>query len=241
MSVDVKVRVFENPAAVARAVAAAIRDLSLQEADAPLTVALSGGSTPKLLYQKLASASFRERTRWERLQLFFGDERPVPMEHADSNYGMANAALLSKIHVEAHRMEADEGKAEAYERLIRKKVKVGQDKIPSFDLILLGMGADGHTASLFPGTEALRERERLVVMNEVPDKKTQRMTFTYPLINAARAIWVLVCGAAKRKMAGRCLDALKGDPPSPEDDPPIAGVRPKQGELVWWMDKAASG
>jgi 6-phosphogluconolactonase len=220
-------------------VAERIRSLAQEEGAARRTIALSGGSTPKLLYETLAQPPFRDSVGWNRLELFFGDERSVPPDHQDSNYRMAHEALLSHVPIEAHRMHAEAGEADAYERLVRERISETQDGIPVFDLILLGMGGDGHTASLFPGTKALDERSRLVVMNDVPQMKTQRMTFTYPLINAARRVWVLVPGADKRERVKECLDALAK--PAGGRPHPIVGVQPTHGELVWWLDEGSAG
>ena len=231
--------ISKDAADLARRVAERVRDLSEEGGTAPRTIALSGGSTPKRLYESLAQPPFRDTVRWDRLEFFFGDERSVPPDHPDSNYRMASEALLSHVAVQGHRMRAEAGEADAYERLVRERIVEKRDGIPVFDLILLGMGGDGHTASLFPGTKALDERNRLVVMNEVPQMKTRRMTFTYPLINAARRVWVLVPGADKRERVKECLDALAK--PSGERPHPIVGVQPAHGELVWWLDEGSAG
>jgi 6-phosphogluconolactonase len=196
-------------------------------------LALSGGSTPKALYQALAGPALRSRVPWERVELFFGDERSVPPDHPDSNYRMATGALPSEALPKMHRMEAENGNAEAYQRSIEAIVPSAASGTPRFDLILLGIGPDGHTASLFPGTEALREVTHLVVMNDVPQMKTRRMTFTYPLINAAARVWVLAAGKEKRGILSqvfRSTDASRY---------PILGVDPTDGELTWWLDEAA--
>jgi 6-phosphogluconolactonase len=231
--------ISKDAADLARRVAERIRILSEEDGDVPRTIALSGGSTPKRLYELLAQPPFRDSVRWEHLELFFGDERSVAPDHQDSNYRMAREALLSHVPVQAHRMHAETGEADAYERLVRSRISKKRDGIPVFDLILLGMGGDGHTASLFPGTAALDERRRLVAMNEVPQMKTRRMTFTYPLINAAQRVWVLVPGADKRARVKECLDALAK--PGGERPYPIVGVRPTQGELIWWLDEGSAG
>ncbi len=230
--------VAKSAAALAAKAAERIGELS-NEASRTLCVALSGGSTPKRLYEALTADGQKERVRWDRLELFFGDERSVPPDHKDSNYGMAKRALLAKIPSQAHRMLAAEGEADAYEQLVRERVAARRGSIPAFDLVLLGMGTDGHTASLFPGTAALAETSRLVVMNEVPEKKTRRMTFTYPLLNAAERVWVLIAGADKRGMLAQCLAAR--ETPGSEKEWPVLGVRPEPGELVWWIDEAAAG
>jgi len=193
-------------------------------------IALAGGSTPRRLYETLASAKFRDRVPWERLELFFGDERSVAPDHPDSNFRMAREALEG-VEVTMHRMPAQDGDASGYEQLVRKRVGSGPAGIPAFDLILLGIGTDGHTASLFPGTAALEERDRLVVMNDVPALRTRRMTFTIPLIDAARRVWIIATGGDKSPVVRRCL---AGD-----SDFPIQRIRPN-GELVWWVDEAAA-
>jgi 6-phosphogluconolactonase len=236
---EFKTIISTDAADLARRVAERIRGFSNAGEAGPRTIALSGGSTPKRLYETLAKPPYRDSVHWDGLELFFGDERSVPPDHQDSNYRMANEALLSHVTVKAHRMHAEAGEAEAYEKLVRKRIAETRDGVPIFDLILLGMGGDGHTASLFPGTKALDERNRLVVMNEVPQMKTRRMTFSYPLINAARHVWVLVPGADKRDRVRECLDALAK--PTGERPYPIVGVQPTHGELIWWLDEGSAG
>jgi 6-phosphogluconolactonase len=227
----------KDPNDVARRAALRLEEQCKRTGAGRFYLALAGGSTPERLYELLAQPPFRDGMPWHALEIFFGDERSVPPDHPDSNYGMAHRALLSKVPVTAHRMVAESGEAEAYERLVRDRVVERRDGVPAFDLILLGMGKDGHTASLFPGTAALSETARLVVMNDVPQMKTRRMTFTYPLINAAKRVWVLVPGADKREKVAECLAALK----KPGERPyPVTGVRPSHGELVWWLDERSA-
>lgn len=194
------------------------------------TWALSGGSTPRALYALLAEQDAAQ-IDWSRVHVFWGDERTVPPDHADSNYRMAQEALLSRVSIPAaqiHRIQGElppEQAADAYESLLRREF--GQDG--RFDLVLLGMGDDGHTASLFPHTKALHERERWVVANEVPQLTTWRITLTYPAINAAARVAFLVSGAGK---AARLRDVLEGTP-NP-DALPSQGVQPTNGELIWF-------
>lgn len=219
----------------------ATRILELAEAssvDRPLAIALSGGSTPKLLYETLATAPFGDRIPWGRVELFFGDERSVPPDHPDSNYGMVSRALLDRVEVRAHRMAADVGDAEAYERLLKERLPAANG-FPVFDVVLLGIGKDGHTASLFPGTKGLEEKQRWVVMNEVPQMSTRRMTLTFPVINNARRVWVLATGADKREIVASCL-ATYGRAEN-EARFPIQRVRPGSGELLWWLDEGSAG
>ncbi len=229
--------VFADAAELARTVAERIAELSHGPGDDPVAIALSGGSTPKRLYEALVAPPLRDRVAWARLEFFFGDERSVPPEDPDSNFGLADRTLLRSVPARAHRMVAERGEADAYEALVRERVRKRRDDIPVFDLILLGMGDDGHTASLFPGTAALDERTRLVVMNEVPQKSTQRMTFTYPLLDAADRVWPLIAGPDKRTMVASCLEATaRGEQPYP-----ITRLAPTEGELLWWLDSAAAG
>lgn len=162
-------------------------------------VALSGGSTPKAIYEKLAAPEYAARIDWSKVWLFWSDERSVPPHDAESNFAMAMSAGLSTLPIPKEqivRMEAEaeiEMHAETYEARVRESVPECR-----FDLVMLGMGPDAHTASLFPETEALEEEERLVVANFVPQFQTWRMTFTYPLINHARHISIYLLGESKR-------------------------------------------
>jgi 6-phosphogluconolactonase len=239
MSAGITTKVFEDAEALARAVADEIAVLASAPATRPFTIALSGGSTPKRLYELLAAPPFRERVRWQDVELFFGDERSVPPDHPDSNWGMAKRALVDHVPVVAHRMEAEKGDADGYARVLGERITRRRNGVPVLDVVLLGMGEDGHTASLFPGTAALAERSRWVVMNDVPQLHTRRMTLTYPVLNAAERVFVLSAGASKRTMVAECLAAAaRGDQPPPR---PIVGVRPTDGELIWFLDKAAAG
>jgi 6-phosphogluconolactonase len=206
-------------------------------------VALSGGSTPKRLFEILAAAPFHDSIDWPNVVLFWGDERPVPPDHADSNYRMARESLISKVSVRpenVHRMVAEaadgEQSARAYEEQIRKSFGVSSSAPPpAFDLVLLGMGPDGHTASLFPETTALDEQQRLVTPNFVPKFNSRRMTFTYPLINAARQVLFLVGGGDK---AETLRDVLVG--PEQVHKYPSQGIQPTSGELFWFVDADAA-
>ena len=198
------------------AAAAAERFLALQ----PRTVALAGGRTPRSLYQRLASCDFP----WSDTHIFFGDERCVPPDHPDSNFRMANEALGSKVPATVHRMRGESCDAAAYEKELRR---VFGPTLPAFDLVLLGLGEDGHTASLFPGDPALEETERWVVRVERPDHA--RLTLTLPVLSAANVALFLVSGAAKREPLQRLLHG---------GDIPAARVRAKQ--IVIITDEAAA-
>jgi 6-phosphogluconolactonase len=201
-------------------------------------VAFSGGKTPRRLYEKLAEDSLLTEVDWAHVQIFFSDERFVPAHSPDSNYNTAKA-LLSRITIPdrfVHRVATENvtptQSAALYEEGMRRVFEVALTEIPEFDLIMLGLGADGHTASLFPGTDALNVTEELVVANLVPKLDSWRITFTYPLINAARKVLFLVEGEDKSEISAR---TLAGD-----SELPAARVRPRGGEVVWIMDRAAS-
>jgi 6-phosphogluconolactonase len=236
----IETRVFPDAERLAVAVADAFATVTTRVAPAErFTVALAGGSTPKRLYELLATPPWIDRVPWQQIEFFFGDERAVPSDHPDSNWGMAKRALLDRVPSPAHRMEAEKGDADGYARLLGERITKRRDGVPVFDLVFLGMGDDGHTASLFPGTAALTERERWVVMNEVPQLHTRRMTLTYPVLNAADRVWVSIAGASKRPMVAECL--AKAADPGHRPARPILGVRPTGGELVWFLDGAAAG
>ncbi|HEV2730412.1 MAG TPA: 6-phosphogluconolactonase [Terriglobales bacterium] len=200
------------------------------------TVALSGGSTPKFLYSVLAKAALP----WERIFFFWGDERHVPPDHPESNYRMANEALLSKIPVPPENILRIHGEKDAevaardYEETIKSFFQLRSGEFPRFDLILLGLGPDGHTASLFPGTAALGETKRLVVANWVERLKTHRITFTYPVLNHAACVMFLVSGGDKAEMVRTVLEDRNANLPSQK-------VQPVNGKLLWLLDRAAAG
>ena len=205
------------------------------------TVALAGGSTPSILYENLA----RDRNGpidWRRVHVFWGDERCVPPDHADSNYALARRTLLAQVPLpegNVHRIPAEctpiEDAAQDYEDCLRKFFAVKPDQ-PSFDLALLGVGEDGHTASLFPGSEVIAERERWVrpVVGPAHLRPILRITLTYPLLNRARHVLFLVAGAGKHP----ALSALLGPSPPPPDRYPAAGIRARE-SLAWLVDRDA--
>ncbi len=237
-------RVFAD----AEAVSAAGADLFCELARAAIAsrgafrVALSGGSTPRRMLELLAGEPRRSRVDWQRIEIFFGDERAVPPEHADSNCGMARRALLERVPLapeQVHRMcgEAPDlaAAADAYATEIARAFGVEPAGAPpAFDLIYLGLGDDAHTASLFPGTPALAEMQRWVVANPVEDPHTTRLTFSAPLLCAAREVAFLVAGAAK---AAALLAVLEG-PRDPQRFPAQL-VQPRNGRLQWLVDVSA--
>ena len=205
------------------------------------TIALSGGSTPRNLYTLIA-ANASATLPWNQMFFFWGDERHVPPDSPDSNYRMAKETLLTKVPipstnifpVPAENPDAAVA-AETYEQTLRKFFVVAPGEFPRFDLILLGMGPDGHTASLFPETAALEEKSRLVVANWVEKLGSSRITFTLPLLNAARCIAFLVSGTDK---AAALHEVLEGN--APAEKYPSKLVQPREGKLIWFVDRAAA-
>ena len=205
------------------------------------TIALPGGSTPKNLFNLLATNA-RTVLPWDRTFFFWGDERHVPPADPDSNYRMAEETMLSKIPVAAgnvFRIPAENpdaaAAAEAYEQSLRKFFQLGPGDVPIFDLILLGMGPDGHTASLFPGSAGLQEKTRLVIANWVDKLKTSRLTLTLPVLNAARCVTFLVSGTDKAAILKTVLEE-----DAPAEQYPSKLIRPNDGKLIWLVDRAAA-
>jgi 6-phosphogluconolactonase len=236
-----RVRIFDDAEAVARAAAAGIAESARESIGARglFAVALSGGSTPRRVYELLAGEDFRKDLDWPRVHVFFGDERMVPPDDAESNYRMASEALLSRVPIPPENVHRIDGvgdaaaNASAYESEMRGLF--GDAGWPRLDQVLLGMGDDGHTASLFPGTDALRETRLWVAPNWVEKLGAWRVTLTAPAINAARRVTFLVTGAAK---AARLREVLRGglDPARL----PSQLVRPSDGTLEWFVDRAAA-
>jgi 6-phosphogluconolactonase len=196
---------------------------------------LSGGNTPKSLYELLAADPYRSQVNWSKIGIFFGDERCVPPDHPDSNYRMAHNAMLSKLPIpesNIHRMRGEidpEAASIEYGKLL--KSTFGDD---GPDMVLLGMGPDGHTASLFPGTTALKETDHRCVADFVPKFDSWRITLTYPFLNKAKLVLVLVAGADKAEILKEVLEGPR--------DPgrlPIQGIEPV-GQMTWLLDTAAA-
>ena len=230
--------VYETPEELAEAAA---RDFASRAEETiyergRFAVALAGGSTPKATYEVLAR-NYANELDWSKVQVFFGDERTVPPDHEDSNYRMARETLLSHIRVgSVHRMRCElppEEAAAAYERELREFF--GPDDVPRFDLILGGLGEDGHTLSLFPETAALDITDRWVVANPVLKLETTRLTLTIPVLNASRAVTFLVAGEGKADVLKQILEG--------DADPrayPAKLVSPESGDLTWMVDLAAA-
>jgi 6-phosphogluconolactonase len=205
-----------------------------------VSVACSGGETPRELFAHLATAEFAPRIPWKHVHLFQVDERCVPPDHEQSNYRMMRQSLLDRVPEAAalfHRIAAERPDHEAaaldYEEEIRQALKPRKGDWPRFDVILLGMGDDGHTASLFPGTAALEEKTRWVTPNFIPKFKAWRITLTFPVLNAAAEVVFLAAG---EKKAERLKEVLEGPP----DRYPAQAVRPATGELWWYIDEGAA-
>jgi 6-phosphogluconolactonase len=236
-----QVRIFASPEHLFRAAAenfCRIGSQSIRDRGR-FSVALSGGSTPRGLHTELVQ-DFAKRLPWQGAFFFWSDERHVPPTDPESNYRMANETLLSKLPIPAGNIfrvpseMPDAGDAaRIYEQTLHNFFRPAADSFPRFDLILLGMGPDGHAASLFPGTTALEEKQHWVVANWVEKFSTFRITFTYPVLNHAANVIFLVSGADKAAMVERALK-------DPTANLPCQGVRPVDGELIWFLDQAAA-
>ncbi len=232
-----RVTVAADAEALAELAAAEIGRTAARAAQARglAAVALAGGSTPRRTYQRLAEPEGHEGVPWERVLLFFGDERCVPPDHPDSNARMVREALLGRLPIPAANVFRMAGEAQdpeqaaaAYEAELRQEL----GPAPRLDLAILGVGAEGHVASLFPGSAALAERTRLVCAAPGGPPQPQRLTLTLPALNAARAVLFLVTGEEK---AGLIAEVLAGGRP----ELPVARVRP-EGEVHWLLDRAAA-
>ncbi|EAR20716.1 6-phosphogluconolactonase [Nitrococcus mobilis] len=236
--------IVESPQALARAAAHefANRAATAVQQKGVFSVALAGGHTPKALYSLLADdAELQQKIPWRDSHFFWGDERSVPPDHPDSNFCMAQTALLSRVPVPAanlHRIKgelAPQQAATAYEQNLAEFFHLQPDALPRFDLVLLGLGADGHTASLFPGTRALHEQKRMAVANWVDKLGTGRITLTAPVFNNAVCVIFLVSGSDKARARKAVLEG-RYDP----ERLPAQLIRPRAGELKWILDAAAA-
>jgi 6-phosphogluconolactonase len=243
MDAPLEVRIADDPASLAETAAREVVDIARAAVAARgrFTVALAGGSTPRATYRRLAQPPLAARMPWDRTLVFFGDERGVTPDHEDSNYGMAHTALLAHVpipleHVfRIHGEGADpDAVAADYARVLAEALGVRRGEIPRFDLVLLGLGIDGHTASLFPGSPVLKETFRTVAaVHAAAASVPQRFTLTYPVLNAAACVIYIVAGAEKAKVVKAALaDRTMGLP--------AAMVHPSDGRLVWMLDRAAA-
>jgi len=235
-----RVRQLRDSGEVAReaadAVAHAMRGAAAERRSFALV--LAGGGTPRRTYERLATYP---EIDWSRVEFFWGDERPVPPDHPDSNFGMARAALLDPLGIDPQRIHRIAGERDAAAAARDYEVDIARvlgarpvDPPPRLDLILLGMGDDGHTASLFPYTRALSEAQRWVVANDVPQLSTRRITITFPVIERAPSVLVLVAGEAKARALAEVLEG----PPDPERLP-SQRLLAHEG-TTWLVDAAAA-
>ena len=236
---------FPSPAQVSQAAAEALIRIA-GDAVAKrgrFTVVLSGGSTPRRLYETLAATPYSDQVVWGKVEFFWGDERAVPPDHSDSNYRMAHEALLGRIDIadtQVHRMPAErkdrEDAAWDYQVEIARVFGVDPNgEPPRLDLVLLGMGADGHTASLFPYTEGLKEETRWVVSNYAPNLDSYRLTMTPPILNRTAHVIFLVVGADKAKTLAQVLEGSIDT-----NRLPAQLIKPEEGELTWLIDEPAA-
>jgi 6-phosphogluconolactonase len=237
-----EIRIFDQPDELLRFFAEMLAENIRKKPEGrPYTIALSGGRTPQVLFEYL-SAHYRDRIDWTRLLVFWGDERCVPPESAESNYRMAREFLLDRVPIPRSQIfriygEADPvGEARRYEALVRDRVKDQENELPVMDLILLGLGEDGHTASIFPDQIGLFDSEKLFDTAVNPYSGQIRITATGKLINHARTVVFLAMGKTKAEMVSRILD-----PKEDNQRLPASRVQPLHGELIWLLDADAAG
>ena len=242
MSSNVEIRILTTPQELFEVAAEEVVRAATEAVaqSGRFTIALSGGSTPKNLFNLLATNA-RTVFPWDRTYFFWSDERHVPPTDPESNYRMAEEIMLSKIPVNAgnvFRIAAENpdaaAAAEAYEQTLRKFFQLQPGQVPAFDLILLGMGPDGHTASLFPNTAGLQEKTRLVIANWVDKLKANRLTMTLPVLNSAREVAFLASGTDKAQVLRTVIEE-----DAPPEQYPAKLVRPT-GRLIWFVDRAAA-
>lgn len=235
------VRILQDEQTLAKQAAAAVAVIVSEAAarQGRCAIALSGGSTPRALYRELA-ASHRTTIPWAKVHVFWGDERIVPLSHPDNNSNMAKTTLLDLVpcpEENIHRIPTDlrtpEAGAMGYAETLRDYFGA---ETPAFDLLLLGIGADGHTASLFPHSSALDVTDHTVIATVHPENASARVTLTMPVLLAARVTFVLATGAAKAPAIARALD-----PNTKIVDCPAAALRHSAGPITWWVDRGAAG
>ncbi|THJ21157.1 MAG: 6-phosphogluconolactonase [Nitrospira sp. CG24E] len=212
-------------------------------ADSRFLIALSGGATPENLYRALTSLAFADRFDWSRTTFFFSDERAVPPDDPRSNYALANKTLFTPLKIapsQVYRMAGEsrdpQAAAHDYEQQLRHATNTSPSNSPILDLVLLGLGEDGHTASLFPGSPALRDNKRLIAVTQSPKDPPTRLTMTFGAINRATVILFLVMGVGKAEIVRAILDP-KTDA---ERQLPASLVAPEKGRLIWLLDRAAA-
>jgi len=245
MTASPELRILENSQELAAEAADLFVWLGRQaiHANGCFRVALAGGSTPRALHRALTAPDPAPQVDWTKVEFFFGDERGVPPNHPESNFGMADDTLFRPLGIRPQQIFRMTGEAADldqaaldYEAVLRRQFGTAAPAWPHFDLILLGLGEDGHTASLFPDTAALDERTRLVIANRSPKGIAQRLTLTVPVVNQARAVVFLVSGSGKAIAAQSVLEAREAD----SRRFPAKLIRPEQGRLIWLLDQAAA-
>jgi 6-phosphogluconolactonase len=239
-SIHLSVHIHKDPAAMAERAAhilAAACEEALEERGV-FKIALSGGHTPIPLFRLLAASDWADHLPWGKMTFFWVDERCVGPDHPDSNYGLARRELLSRVPAtHFFRMRGDKNPvlaAAQYEQILRNDFNLQDHELPRFDFMLLGIGDDGHTGSIFPNSPALAERKRLVIDQYVPERKADRLTLTLPVINNARCCMFLVNGKEKHGVLSQSLNLLS------EPTLPAQLVRPSGGDLIWIVDEAAA-
>lgn len=245
MLITPEIRIADNLHEWAQDAAAFIHSVSEQAitSHGQFVIALSGGSTPKTLYQVLATPEWKARFDWSRILFLFGDERCVPPDHPESNFKMVYTALFQPLNIHRDHIYRMKGEyedptaaAQEYEETIRSLMKSPSSKVPLVDLVLLGLGDDGHTASLFPGTAALQEQNKMVTVGRAPSGIKSRLTLTLGVLNHAAMVLFLVTGAGKAEMVRRVIEA----PSEADRSLPAARISPESGRLVWMLDQAAA-
>jgi 6-phosphogluconolactonase len=235
-----EVSVFEDLEALSRAAAQSFHSISREAISARgrFVVALSGGSTPRRLYELLGSTPYQTTIDWSRIHLFWADERCVPPDHPESNYSLLRESLLQHVPLpnsNVHRVEGETDPGEAARKYEQSIQNFYGTKVPAFDLIMLGVGVDGHTASLFPGSTTLHEVARIAVPVYLEKPKISRVTLTLPVINRSSHVLFLATGNAKAKVIKNILN--EGN----SQGYPAGLVRPESGMLAWFLDREAAG
>lgn len=242
-----EIRVYQNSKFLAEAAARIVIDTAAMAISTKgiFSMALAGGSTPRDTYRLLASEAYLPRLDWKKTTVFWSDERCVPPDHPRSNYRMAQESLLDHVPIPNDQIMRLQGElspqaaATAYEYILRKYF-MGQNNRKNqenaLDLVLLGLGTDGHTASLFPSTRALDETKQWVVANEVPGQPEIRLTFTYPFINQAHNIVFLVSGSSKASVLKKVVEGAQIE----KSHYPARGIQPIDGKLIWLVDADAA-
>jgi len=219
-----------------------VSELAIQSTGRCL-IALSGGSTPKTLYRTLCEPEWNSRFNWSRIFFLFGDERCTPPEHAESNFGMAQMELFQPLNIRPEHIYRMKGEyedttaaAQEYEETLRRVTQCPAPELPRIDLLLLGLGDDGHTASLFPGTAALQEQDKIVTVGHAPTGIKARLTLTLGVLNHAAVVLFLVTGSGKAEIVRRVIESDS----EADHSLPAARIAPESGRLVWMLDQAAA-